>query len=153
LSVGGGRLAYYVFDLLFLNGRDLRGLPLLERKAALAEVLVKPPERLLLSEHLACDSRAFFRQVVQLGCEGIVSKGAAGSYTTRPTLCRSRRCPRCGRGHTVIRGLGSDPALSNSSSHGGSRPRRGCTWIRSDPKARQRPGSNASTRSRPNIRS
>src|SRR5262249_60038518 len=64
---------------------DLRRLPLLERKATLAEVLAKPPERMLLSEHLACEGAAFFRQVIELGCEGIVSKRAAASYTEGPS--------------------------------------------------------------------
>ena len=51
----------------------------------LAEAMVTAPARLLLSEHLACDGRAFFRQVVELGCEGIVSKLATGSYTEGPS--------------------------------------------------------------------
>jgi len=38
LSEGDGRFVFYAFDLLYLDGRDLRDLPLLERKAALAKI-------------------------------------------------------------------------------------------------------------------
>jgi ATP-dependent DNA ligase len=40
------RLIYHAFDLLYLNGRDLRPLPLIERKAALRELLAKAPDAL-----------------------------------------------------------------------------------------------------------
>ena len=67
-----------------MNVSMLRPLAILAL-GALAKVMSKPPERLLLSEHLACNGRAFFRQVVELGCEGIVSKRAADSYTEGPS--------------------------------------------------------------------
>jgi bifunctional non-homologous end joining protein LigD len=81
-----GRLAFYAFDLMFLDGLDRRRCPLLERKAALAEVLARPPKRVLLSEHLACDGRALFKKVGELGCEGIVSKRMDAPYTSGPSL-------------------------------------------------------------------
>jgi len=54
----GRHLVFYAFDLLFLDGLDRRRCCLLNRKAELAEVLARPPERVLLSEHLTCDGRA-----------------------------------------------------------------------------------------------
>jgi bifunctional non-homologous end joining protein LigD len=42
-------LCYYVFDLLHLEGKDLRGLPLAERKAKLAAVLEEAPEMIRFS--------------------------------------------------------------------------------------------------------
>jgi bifunctional non-homologous end joining protein LigD len=74
-------LAYFAFDLLFLNGRDLRSLPLLERKAALAHLLERRSHSTLrLSEHLEGDGPAFFRQCCQLGLEGVISKQADRPY-------------------------------------------------------------------------
>jgi bifunctional non-homologous end joining protein LigD len=78
----GGPLVFYAFDLMFLDGLDMRRCPLRDRKAALAEVLARPPDRVLLSEHLTCDGRALFQKVGELGCEGIVSKRIDAPYTT-----------------------------------------------------------------------
>jgi bifunctional non-homologous end joining protein LigD len=69
------RLAYYVFDLLYLDGIDLRGVPLAERKEMLAELVASEPDpHLLLSEHFQTSGPEFFRQCCQLGLEGVVSK-------------------------------------------------------------------------------
>ncbi|MBC7855816.1 MAG: DNA ligase D [Pirellulaceae bacterium] len=68
-------LIYYVFDLLYLNGHDLRSLPLAQRKELLAELLkTGSSPRMQLSEHFEDDGPAFFRQCCQLGLEGVVSK-------------------------------------------------------------------------------
>jgi len=76
------RLTFYAFDVMLLNGLDVRRLDLLERKRALAEVLERPAGRVLISEHLACDGRALFVKVGELGCEGIVSKRVDAPYTS-----------------------------------------------------------------------
>jgi hypothetical protein len=57
LVSGGAGLTFYAFDLLWLDGKDLRSRPLLERKAALADLLRRPPDRMMYSEHLACGFR------------------------------------------------------------------------------------------------
>jgi bifunctional non-homologous end joining protein LigD len=44
-------LQFWVFDLLFIDGEDVRGKPLLERKALLHELLKKPPKRIHYSDH------------------------------------------------------------------------------------------------------
>jgi ATP-dependent DNA ligase len=46
------RLLYYAFDLLYLDGFDLRGARLAERKRLLAELLADASERILFAEHL-----------------------------------------------------------------------------------------------------
>src|SRR6478672_4911955 len=51
-SSGGVPLVYYAFDLLFLEGKDLRKEPLDARRKMLAEVLKKAPENIRLSEGL-----------------------------------------------------------------------------------------------------
>ena len=78
------KLHYQVFDLLLLDGNDLRGLPLLERKAALKELLESGSTNgggpLRYTEHLAVDGQEMFAAACDLGLEGVVSKLAQSSY-------------------------------------------------------------------------
>jgi bifunctional non-homologous end joining protein LigD len=68
-------LVYYAFDLLYLDGYDLRGAPLEERKQALAQILPDDRRgRLQISDHLEGSGKAFFKKCAQLGLEGIISK-------------------------------------------------------------------------------
>lgn len=77
-------LVYYAFDLLHHTGRDLRDLPLLERKRQLEELFESLPKaltsKLRLSEHVTGRGADFFAGACQLGVEGIVSKRAASPY-------------------------------------------------------------------------
>jgi bifunctional non-homologous end joining protein LigD len=68
------------FDLLELNGKDQRTLPLEERKARLADLLSRVTSGILLSEHIETDGATVFRHACKLGCEGIVSKQRASPY-------------------------------------------------------------------------
>jgi hypothetical protein len=63
-----GTLVYYVFDLLSLDGKDLRRLPLEKRKARLAKLLKNPP-RLIFVDHV----EGLFGGALALGLEGIVA--------------------------------------------------------------------------------
>jgi bifunctional non-homologous end joining protein LigD len=74
------RLIYHAFDLLYLNGRDLRPLPLIERKAALRKRLAKAPAALIYVEHLETDGETVFKHVCGMGLEGIVSKRRDAPY-------------------------------------------------------------------------
>jgi bifunctional non-homologous end joining protein LigD len=82
LSCGPGRnarpLVYFAFDLLYLNGVDLRGVGLAQRKALLGEMLARVPHpfasTIRLSEHVIGQGPAFFTQAARMGLEGIVSK-------------------------------------------------------------------------------
>jgi bifunctional non-homologous end joining protein LigD len=75
------QLAYFMFDLLFLNGDDLRGRPLLERKTVLEKLLAKNKSpQLQYSEHIKNAGPAFFQQSCQMGLEGIISKRADRPY-------------------------------------------------------------------------
>jgi bifunctional non-homologous end joining protein LigD len=76
------RLRYYVFDLLYLNGVDLRGASLANRKRLLAAVLASAPhaETIFLSEHFAIDGAKFFEHVSRLGLEGMISKRSDAPY-------------------------------------------------------------------------
>lgn len=74
-------LVYYLFDLLYLNGYDLRGAPLRQRKELLRELLAHNPQpRLRYSEHLEGDAGAFLDQQCRKHAEGIVCKDPEGPY-------------------------------------------------------------------------
>jgi bifunctional non-homologous end joining protein LigD len=74
-------VVFYAFDLLYLDGRDLRGLPLVERKHLLKEVL-KPNDVVRYSEHFS-DGKALFEAAKQQGVEGIIGKKASSFYESR----------------------------------------------------------------------
>ena len=66
----------FAFDLLYLDGRDLRREPLIQRKGLLSELLAGQPHSFAIrySEHLLSDGQAMYRQAGAMGLEGIVSK-------------------------------------------------------------------------------
>jgi ATP-dependent DNA ligase len=74
----------YAFDLIEHDGRDLRNLPFLDRKAALARLLRDIEAGVLLNEHLAEDGPTVFAHACQLGAEGIGSKKVDGTYRSGP---------------------------------------------------------------------
>jgi bifunctional non-homologous end joining protein LigD len=76
----------YAFDLFEHDGEDLRNLPFLDRKAALARLLRDTEAGILLNERIAEDGLTVFANACQLGAEGIVSKKADGAYRSGP--CR-----------------------------------------------------------------
>ena len=73
-------LVYYVFDLLFLDGKDLRGEPLSTRRPMLAEVLEKAPENIRLSDELRGSKDDLLRLAQQFGLEGLVAKRKNSVY-------------------------------------------------------------------------
>src|SRR6187551_273484 len=76
-------LAYYAFDLLYLDGQDLRSLPLIERKAKLQALLGRSPKSetmLRYSDHTQGGGARFFAEACKLGLEGVVSKRADSPY-------------------------------------------------------------------------
>jgi bifunctional non-homologous end joining protein LigD len=81
------RLCYYAFDLLHLDGFDVRGAPLMERKrllrAFLPEANGRAP-RVLYTDHFQ-DGAALYEAVCALGLEGVVSKRADAPYRSGRT--------------------------------------------------------------------
>ena len=69
----------FVFDLLYLNGYDLRAVPLAERKRAL-EAILKPNERFRLSQSFAAKGEEMLEAARQSGLEGVVAKRADSRY-------------------------------------------------------------------------
>jgi bifunctional non-homologous end joining protein LigD len=76
---GSGHLLYYVFDLLYFQGHDLTGLPLLMRKELLKKILPSLPE-IKYSDHVWKDGVLFFTVVKEKGLEGIIAKDAHSAY-------------------------------------------------------------------------
>jgi bifunctional non-homologous end joining protein LigD len=72
-------LHYCVFDIMFLGGKDLRDLPLVERKQRLRTVLPKDP-LLTYSEHWPEHGKRLFKEAQKLGLEGIMAKRAESHY-------------------------------------------------------------------------
>lgn len=65
------------FDLMMLDGDDLRRRPLSERKAALRKLLKRSKDGIQYVEHVEGDGTEMFAAVRKLGLEGIVSKKLA----------------------------------------------------------------------------
>ena len=96
-SGDSGAMSYYVFDLLHLNGDDLRPLPLTHRKAALAQLLKEAGDTgpIHLSESIKEPGPVLVKHAYKLGLEGIISKRANASYHS-------------GRGHDWLKTKCSD---------------------------------------------
>ena len=75
-------LTYFLFDLLHLDGHNLRHLPLIERKALLEKLIPKDSETLRLSEHIESDAATLFHKACELHAEGIISKRPDAAYTS-----------------------------------------------------------------------
>jgi bifunctional non-homologous end joining protein LigD len=73
-------LTYFAFDLLHLEGHNLRDAPLRDRKALLAQILPSDDETLRLSEHIEGNGLKLFHQACKHHAEGIVSKHADAAY-------------------------------------------------------------------------
>src|SRR5262249_33906249 len=71
---------FIAFDLLYLNGKDVRVLPLLERKAALRKLLRRKRSRILYLDHIESDGCLLFEQSVKMNLEGIVCKRKDSPY-------------------------------------------------------------------------
>src|SRR5215813_13450760 len=78
---------FIAFDLLYLNGKDLRTLPLIERKAALKKLLRCKRSRIVYLDHVERDGRFLFEQIVRMDLEGIVCKQKTSPYkvTEKPS--------------------------------------------------------------------
>jgi bifunctional non-homologous end joining protein LigD len=75
----------YAFDLLELDGQDLRGMPLADRKTRLARLLGGRRLGIVLSDHTDEDGATIFRQACRTGLEGIVSKRLTAPYRSGPS--------------------------------------------------------------------
>src|SRR6266542_3519949 len=99
--------SYFAFDLLYLDGVDLRGVALVERKRLLEELLVSSPSTVKYSEHFAVPGSAFLQNVSALGLEGMVSKRADLPY--QPGRGPAWQKIKCARRQEMVIGGFTDP--------------------------------------------
>ena len=78
---GKGQLVYFVFDLLYLDGNDLRREPLHRRKSRLKRIIKKIPH-LIYVDHIEEHGKEFFALASKLGLEGIVAKDKRSRYVS-----------------------------------------------------------------------
>lgn len=79
-----GKIAYYLFDLPYLNGMDLRKVPVQERRAALAAVLERNRDpRLHFSDAFEETPEALLNSACQMRMEGLIGKRMGSAYVSR----------------------------------------------------------------------
>jgi len=76
------RFVFFAFDLLYLDGLDLRGCALVDRKLVLQTLLEKADGNLRYSAHLEEDAKTIYRNACRLKLEGIVSKRKDARYVS-----------------------------------------------------------------------
>ena len=86
-------LTFFGFDLLHIDGRNPRGLPLRQRKQLLRDALGDDTEEVRLSEDLSGDGAEIFAAACKLHAEGIISKRTDAPYTAgRSTRWLKSKC-------------------------------------------------------------
>ena len=77
---------YYVFDILYLDGRNLQGLPFIDRRKILSDVIIilggssAADSRIRISEYVEGQGRQMFEQAKSMDLEGVVAKWKLGRY-------------------------------------------------------------------------
>jgi bifunctional non-homologous end joining protein LigD len=77
---GGDLVTLFAFDLLFLDGKDLRPFPLVERKRQLKKLMPKKHARLVYVDHIETEGEFVFKGAVKAGMEGVMAKRAESPY-------------------------------------------------------------------------
>ncbi|MBD9372129.1 ATP-dependent DNA ligase [Rhizobium sp. ARZ01] len=81
---GGKRRAheviFYAFDLLYLDGHDMRGMPLSDRRRALAPLIDEAEPTIRFSEEIETDGESFLKAACAMGLEGIIAKDRTCPY-------------------------------------------------------------------------
>jgi hypothetical protein len=131
----------YAFDLIELDGRDMRRHAIEERKAALASLLPRASLSVRLCEHIEGDGPIVFKHACRMGLEGIVSKRKGSPWRsgrTRNWLKSKNKAAPAVLREAKRNGADRTPAL-------GYRARRPCAWRSWRPEL-QSPGSRPTTR-------
>src|ERR1700730_2526977 len=93
-------LVYFVFDLLFLDGEKVAGLPLLERKERLKAILEGGPRSIQYSDHHIGDGQRFLQAACGAKAEGIISKRRGRALCSgRPRALAQSQVLSSGRVH------------------------------------------------------
>jgi bifunctional non-homologous end joining protein LigD len=101
-----GNLVYYVFDILWIDGYDVTGLPLIERKKLLKEML-PASNTIRYSDHIEEKGKNFFELAKKKGIEGIMAKLASSEYETGQRSKTWLKIKTTGRQEAVIAGFTS----------------------------------------------
>jgi bifunctional non-homologous end joining protein LigD len=81
-----GKPVFYAFDLMWLDGEDLRKLPLIERKQRLCNLVQRSKcERIIYAQHVETQGVAFFNEICSRDLEGIVAKRKLSAYKNNGT--------------------------------------------------------------------
>lgn len=83
LQGGTSREIYFVFDLLWLDGKDLRGRPYEERRALLEKALKKPPAHVAVAHQIEKSGAEALAMAAREGWEGIIAKRKSSTYEPR----------------------------------------------------------------------
>ncbi|GAA4337802.1 DNA ligase D [Variovorax defluvii] len=78
-------IEYFLFDLPYYDGHDLRAVPLLERREQLRTLLAEAPAGIRLSESFDAQPRDMLASACQMGLEGIIGKRKQSGYASRRT--------------------------------------------------------------------
>ena len=132
------KIVLVAFDLLYLNGRDLRKLPLVQRKAELKKIIAGTDVQ--FSESFEIDGREMFAHACKLGLEGVVSKVRDSVYPSGPQQRLGQEDLRAARDADHRRLRARRQASGTASTSAGARATTWSTPARS---------TMASTRSRP----
>ncbi len=81
-SEADGHLVFYVFDILWYDGKNLTELPLSDRQAILKEILPTDNDIVRQSKVFAANGTEFFQAAEKIGMEGIIAKKASSVYTS-----------------------------------------------------------------------
>ena len=109
----GERLVYFVFDLLYLDGFDLQGVALSDRKRLLRTLIPKTAGQVRFSVDVPGSGAEFFKQACALGLEGAVSKRADSTYRGG-TRTRDWIKVKCAQRQEMVIGGFTDPQGSRS---------------------------------------
>jgi bifunctional non-homologous end joining protein LigD len=111
-AAAGGHLAYFVFDLLHLDGDDISRLPLEERKRRLKRLLKRPGAVLRYADHVVGHGAHVLDEACRQGAEGIVSKRRDAPYQAGrgPTWLKTKCIAR----QEVVIGGFTDPEGSRA---------------------------------------
>jgi bifunctional non-homologous end joining protein LigD len=80
-SEADGELVFYVFDIIWYDGKDLKELPLHQRQEILAKVLPDNDDRIRLSKVFDASGIDFYRAAERMGLEGIIAKKKDSTYS------------------------------------------------------------------------
>jgi DNA primase len=111
------RFVYFAFDLLYLDGFDLRSVPLIERKRLLAHLLrAIPMRRIWLAEHVEADGPAVFERACEMHIAGIVSKKRESAYRAgvQDTWVNVKCAKRVKRAHSDLPALTAQRVVAPS---------------------------------------